>query len=153
MSVRETLGECSFFDQAVVEHGFTVSNRDYRLVASICGQSAAGQPVQEICTYTYLFKLCVEAHYASNVLPSATLADDVFVEYDRWKAAGEPDGFVWGVNWANAYPGLTYIESSERAATWTERLGLPMHEVAVETNVYTLTLVFHDVSVGVAPAE
>jgi hypothetical protein len=153
MSVRETLDEFSFFDQAVIEHGFTVSNRDYRLVASICGQPGPGQPVRELCTYTYLFKLCVEAHYESSVSASPGLADDVFLDLDRWKAAGEPDGFVWGVNWANAYPGLTYVEASGRAATWTDKLGLPMHEVVIETNSYTLDLVFHDVSVTVRPTE
>src|SRR5688572_3649095 len=121
MSVRETLDEYSFFDQAVTEHGFTVSNRDYRLVASICGQPGPGQPVQDLFTYTYLFKLCVEANYVSAVSPSATLADDVFVDYERWKAAGQPDGFVWGVNSADAYPGLTYVETSGRAATWTNK--------------------------------
>jgi hypothetical protein len=153
MTVRETLEAYSFFDQAILEHGFTVSNRDYRLVASICGQPGPRQPVRELCTYTYLFKLCVEARYASAVPPSGILADDVFVDYDRWKTAGEPDGFVWGVNWALAYPGLRYAESSESAATWTERLGLSMHEVAIETNTYTLVLVFHDVAVTVSPAE
>ena len=79
MSIRETLDESSFFDQAVVEHGFTPSNRDYRLAASICGQSEVRKAVKELHTYSHLFKLCVEAHDASNVSPSAISTDDVFL--------------------------------------------------------------------------
>jgi hypothetical protein len=72
---------------------------------------------------------------------------DVFVDYAEWEAAGEPEGFVWGVGWSTAYPGLTYIDESPRAREWSERLGKPMHEVSIETEVFKLHLVFHDFTV------
>lgn len=151
MSVRETLEQYDFFDQAIVEHGFTRSNRDYRLIAKIHGQPAAELPVQHLSTYTFLFRGCVEAHYASAVPPAGFSMDDIFIDYDRWQAAGHPHGFVWGVNWADAYPGLRYVEASPKAATWAERLSLAMHEVTIETNTYTLRLIFHDVTVTASP--
>ena len=155
MSVRETLERYSILDEAVAEHGFTRYNRDYRLVASIHRPSHQRQPGQgqDLCTYTFLFRGCVEAHYVSAVVPAGFSMDDVLIEYERWRAAGEPEGFVWGVNRADAYPGLTYVDRSAKAAGWSERLGLPMHEVTIETNTYALRLVFHDVTVTVTPAE
>ncbi len=72
--------------------------------------------------------------------------------YD-WDQDGEPEGydssvFVWGVRWAGAYPGLTYLERSATANGWSERLGRPMHEIRIETNVFSLNLVFHDVVIA-----
>ena len=64
---------------------------------------------------------------------------------------GEPEGFVWGVNWADAYSGLAYVDESATAASWSDKLGFLMHEVVIETNTYTLALVFHDVAVIVTP--
>ncbi len=54
-----------------------------------------------------------------------------------------PAGFMWGVKSAEAYPGWTYVADSERAAIWSKKMGLPMHEIVIETNVYKLSLVFH----------
>src|SRR5262245_44700206 len=65
MSVRETLEEFSFFDQAIVEHGFTRYNRDYRLVAEIFGVTEDGTRSRLYSTYAFLFRGCVEAVYAS----------------------------------------------------------------------------------------
>jgi len=153
VSVPETLARYDFFDDAVVEHGFTRYNRDYRLVAEIYGQPAAGEPVRHLATYTFLFRGCVEAHYASVVPPAAFSLDDRLIDYDRWVAGGwEPgDAFVWGAG-ADAYPGLRYVADSPKAATWAERLALPMHEVVIETSAYTLSLVFHDVVVAESAA-
>ena len=55
---------------------------------------------------------------------------------------------MWGVNHADAYPGLSYVRvHSQLAASWTERLGNEMHEVAVETNAFVLRLVCSDLRV------
>jgi hypothetical protein len=152
MLVRETLARYDFFDQEIVEHGFTRYNRDYRVVAEMYGEAGAGRPIQHLTTYTFLFRGCVEADYVSVVPPGGFSMDDVFIDYDRWVTAGTPDGFVWGVNSATAYPGLHYVEDSSRAAAWANRLRLSMHEVAIKTNTYVLTLVFHDVTVVDSPA-
>jgi hypothetical protein len=69
---------------------------------------------------------------------------DVFIDHAEWVAAGEPDGFVWGACWSTAYPGLSYVEDSVRARQWSERLGVPMHEVVMETEAFQLRVVFHD---------
>jgi hypothetical protein len=72
--------------------------------------------------------------------------DDGFTDHDSWQAAGMPEGF-WGAQPADTYPGLSYVADSPRAALWTERLKREMHEVAVETNKFTLHLVCHDLRV------
>jgi hypothetical protein len=72
-------------------------------------------------------------------LPHGTIRD-----YAAWETAGEPEAFVWGVQWSMAYPGLTYDEESADAATWAQRLGRDKHTVTVETEAYQLTLIFHD---------
>jgi hypothetical protein len=57
----------------------------------------------------------------------------------------EPDGFIWGVRFAEAYPGMEYLETGERAAYWSGLMGRKMHEITVETNACLLRLVFADV--------
>jgi hypothetical protein len=69
--------------------------------------------------------------------------DDVFIDYAAWERAGNPGGYVWGTNWSLAYPGLEIIEPSAKAADWERRLGAPMYEVALKTERFWLTLIFH----------
>ena len=52
-----------------------------------------------------------------------------------------------GVGYADAYRGLSYVADSERAARWTEKVGRAMHEIQIETNVYILEIVCHDLRV------
>lgn len=148
-AVRATLDEYSFFDDAITDHGFTQYNRDYRLVAEIYS-ARRGRGTELEAIYTFLFRGCVEAHYRSEV-PIGFSMDEVLLDLDRANAAGDP-GFVWGVNHAVAYPGLTYIGESARTREWESRLGILMHEVLIETNTYSLRLVFHDVTVAVEDA-
>lgn len=68
---------------------------------------------------------------------------DVYTDYAAWQKAGEPDGYVWGVNWSLAYPGLVAHKSSERAITWTRRVGHPMFEASLTTNQFALSVIFH----------
>lgn len=73
---------------------------------------------------------------------------DVFTDYSAWKAAGEPEGYVWGVCDSEAYPGPTYLEDSKLAQEWTSRLGKLMHEVLIQSNAYNIRLVFHDLHIA-----
>jgi hypothetical protein len=73
--------------------------------------------------------------------------DDCLTDYATWKAAGEPDGYVWGTNWSLAYPGLDTPDDDPVAARWSQRLGKPMFFLALETDRFRLSLVFHDVRV------
>lgn len=143
MTAIETLETYPLFDVAVLHHGFAPYLRDYELLteADWIGD-AAGR-------YRYLFTHCVVADYETRIRDDVWPKSwgDVFTDYDRWLGAEEPDGFVWGTNWALAYPGWEHHADSERAQSWTERLGHEMHEVSVETNTYLLRLVFHEVRV------
>jgi len=143
--VKALLERHSFFDQPVVEHGSLPYNRDYRVVAEITGRRSPGAKVEILERYTLLFRGCVEIHYTTRVHDREL--DDIFIDRNRWEAAGQPKGFVWGVNWADAYPGARYVEDSQRAAAWQGRLDRPVHEVLIETNTYDLTLVFAELSV------
>jgi len=140
LELQNVLNEWNIFDRAITRHGFTPYNRDYRIEIAPEG---AGEGVE------YMFRGCVEAHYENRVVPTAYPAfmDDRFIDHHTWEAAGHPQGFVWSVNFAEAYPGWKYVENSERATSWSHKLGLPMHEVRIETNIYLLTLVFHDLTV------
>ncbi|MGC5054519.1 hypothetical protein ACLQ2S_24050 [Micromonospora sp. DT48] len=61
----------------------------------------------------------------------------------------ELDGYVWGVNWHNLYPGA--LQESPTARSWTQAIGLEFHEVRIETNAHELTLVFSDLQVSELP--
>jgi hypothetical protein len=56
-------------------------------------------------------------------------------------------GYVWGVNWQLLYPGAKLVPNSPDAARWARELGIPFHELRIETNGHNLTLVFSDLSV------
>ena len=141
MSVRATLEAHDLFDNTIYNHVFTDYMRDYQLLAYL--HVGAGSPG----TYTYLFQGCVEVVYESCLPTEAFSMDELFLDYQQWKSAGSPSGFVWGVKYATVYPGWKYVEPSPRAAQWTQRLKIPLHEVIVETNVYRLSLIFHDLIV------
>lgn len=145
--IREALD--AMFDMPLVRHGFTDYNRDYEIDWQI-PTNAAGPDAGRV--FTYRFRAYTEAHYDGWFHASMFPLDDVFIDYERWVAAGEPEGFVWGVKWADHYPGASYIDSSERAAAWSGTLSVPMHEVSVVTNTFTLSLVFHDLVVAPAAA-
>ena len=143
MTVLETLEEYPLFDVAVLHHGFVSHLRDYELLTETDWiGDAAGR-------YRYLFTHCVVANSETRVRDEVWTKswDDVFTHYERWLQAEEPDGFVWGTNWALAYPGWEYHADSEQARSWSERLGRKMHEVSIETNTYALRLIFHSVRI------
>ncbi len=143
MTVRERLEEFPIFDVAIFEHGFTRYLRDYELVTEAGWTGDLGGQ------YHYLFTHCVAFSYETRVRDDVwpNSWSDVFIDYQRWLEAGEPGGYVWGTNWALAYPGWEYIEDSEAAKGWSERLGKSMHEVLIETNAYAMRVVFHDVEI------
>lgn len=149
--ILEVLREWDFFDMPILRHGFRPNNRDYYLDVAVI------DPGKEERRFTIVFRACMECRYRC-VLPlvgeDRSILDDAFADVDRWEAADYPLGYVW-VDWAIAHPGLQLIDGSERAAEWSLRTRLPMHEIEIETNVYRLSLVFHDVVVEqpAAPGE
>jgi hypothetical protein len=149
LTVRQKLEAGPMFDSNIIEHHFALYMRDYNVLVETYTAVPTQQSSDADDRYLYRFTHCVMA-YCSTVIQDETWRvswDNVFTEYERWRQADEPPGFVWGVNYATAYPGLRYIDDSALAQRWTERLQRPMHEVVIETNVYNLQLVFHDVDI------
>lgn len=148
MTVKERLAEYGdFIDVGILSHGFAPHLRDYDVMfEALWGEKKWGDAKG---TYRLRFSHCPEATILTRV-PDAgwkRAREDVFIDYGQWVAAGEPDGFVWGVCWSMAYPGLNYIDDSLRARQWSERLERPMHEVTIETEAFQLRLVFHEFTV------
>lgn len=137
------------FDSGIVSHGFAPFLRDYDVVVDAPAAKPDGSGSYISGRYRYRFTHCVEA-VARTVLTAEDWRkswDDVLTDYGAWERAGSPEGYVWGVEWALAYPGMSYVGQSERARRWTEGVGREMHEVRIESNALDLTLVFHDLRV------
>jgi|SRR5215471_9959911 len=139
-SVKELLEREGFFDAAILRHGFTDYIRDYEIIVG--GRN--GPPNTDV--HKYQFVGCVEAHYETKLRQTFTqsLPDEFVFSGPDYPDKPDPDGFIWGVRFADVYPGLTYVENGERAAYWSQLVGHRMHEVAIETNCFHLRLVFAD---------
>jgi len=141
-TVKELLMREEFFDAAVLRHGFTDYMRDYELIIS--GRN--GPPNTDL--HKYQFIGCVEAQYQTNISPDGfvrSLSDQFVYAGPDYPGREEPDGFIWGVRYSNAYPGLKYIEEDKHTEYWSERLGRKMHEITLVTEAFTLRLVFADI--------
>jgi hypothetical protein len=150
LTVKELLEREDFLDAALLRHGFTDYMRDYEIIVS----GRDGPPRTDV--HRYLFIGCAEAVYQTAVSSEyfgPSLPDEFVLAGPDNPEEEIPDGFIWGVRWACAYPGLTYRRDGERARYWEGLLQRPMHEVFLETNAYSLLLVFADVRhsyIGVA---
>jgi hypothetical protein len=146
--VKDRIGQDDLvFDSAVVAHGFAPHLRDYEITVEVPAAKPDGSGESYIeGRYVYRFTHCVEAHCTTAVSDETWSLSwrDEFTDYARWKEAGAPEGYVWGTCFSDAYPGLSYVDGSTSAADWSRRLTQEMHEVALETNAFTLRLVFHD---------
>ena len=128
-------------DFGVMGHGWAMHGRDYLIVVQ---DMLGSNPGTHELTFTHCVRLDFETRVRDDVWPRSW--SDEFLEYQRWVAAGEPDGYVWGTNWSNAYPGLEARADSRAAAEWANRLGKDMSEATVETDRFHLRLIFHSVS-------
>jgi hypothetical protein len=133
------------FDSAIVRHGFAPYMRDYDLIVEVPAAKPDGIGSYIEGQYRYRFTHCVEAHVETTVTPDSWRRSwtDEFTNYAAWEQAGAPDGFVWGVEFANAYPGAALVVDSPRASAWSARLGRTMYEVQIETNAFVIQLVCH----------
>lgn len=133
LALRE--GGIPEYDFGVLAHGWLPHGRDYALTL----QSETG-------TYSILFthvvRLTIETRVRDDVWPRSW--DDVFLDYAR---SVDLDGYVWGTNWSLAYPGFDIPEVDGEAASWSERVGKPMHRASLETDRFLLSLIFHSVRV------
>ncbi len=150
-TVQEILKKESFFDAAIIRHGFTDYMRDYEIIVG----ARDGPPNTDL--HAYQFIGCVEAQYQTRVAPLVfvqSLPDEYVYSGPDYPSKEGPDGFIWGVRYSNAYPGLIYVENGDRAHYWSQLLKRKMHEVTVETEAFHLRLVFTEVRyhfLGVEP--
>ncbi|MDQ6886138.1 MAG: hypothetical protein M3068_02475 [Gemmatimonadota bacterium] len=143
MTVRRLLEEYPMRNVAVLEHRYASWMRDYEVeVEAAWSEEQQGR-------YLYRFRHCPVAHVVSRLGDDVWRQSwpDVYTDHGAWVEAGEPEGFVWGMRWSFAKPGLSHVETSEQAKAWSQRLGKTMHEVKIETDVYQLRLIFHSLIV------
>jgi hypothetical protein len=133
------------FDGAVVSHGFTSYMRDYDVTVEVPAANPDGSGSYIASRLRYRFTHCVEAHIETTVGPDVwrTSWSDEFIDHGSWTATGEPDGYVWGVEWSEAYPGPSRVADSPRARSWTNKLDQAMHEIRIQTNAFLIDLVCH----------
>ncbi|MBC3540839.1 hypothetical protein ACFSC6_22130 [Rufibacter sediminis] len=129
-----------FIDGAILSHGFLPYKRDYFFhIETLWREPLAGQ-------YLLVFRHCYEMNF-QIITGGETLLqswDDCFTNMEEYEKAGEPEGYVWGTNWANAYPGFSVLENSRRAQDWALKLSKPMQEVQLEAEIMKFNFVFFD---------
>jgi hypothetical protein len=146
--IRRALDEV--FDQALVFHAFADYMRDYDLYIYATSDPRTGIEPEHI---RYRFTHCVRATATTAVRHDVwprSLGDE-FTDHEEWLRFGAPEGFVWGVKWQGLYPGMRLMPESDETREWSSLLGLPFHEVLIETNGHNLTLVFSDLRVSTVP--
>lgn len=148
--IRALLAEV--YDHGLLHHAYTPYMRDYELVITASSDPRLGRPVTYL---SYLFVNCVEARTVSTVGPAVwrRSLDDELVHPDPERTY---DAFVWGVNWQELYPTFDLVDPSDRALRWTADLGIPFHQLQLESNGHEISLVFsglrvRDVGVGYTP--
>jgi len=133
-------GSLSQYDFGVLEHGFAPHGRDYRFVIQ---DSLCNDPGTFELTFTHVVNLKYETRVAEAVWPISWA--DEFTDYAKWKASGEPEGYVFGTDWSLAYPGISILLASPEAQDWSKRLQRPMYSASVETDRFCISLVFSGV--------
>lgn len=127
-------------DVAILSHGFTPYKRDYFFhIETLWNEPLAGQ-------YLVLFRHCYEFTYKA-IADGSTLSqswDDIFIDHDKHTKAGSPEGYVWGTNYMNSYPGFRLLDKSEKATEWSRNLNKNMKEVEVEAEIFKMNLIFHE---------
>lgn len=125
------------FDQSVQFHGFSDYMRDYDVIVVIDPDRATGRPVRYL---RYRFRHCVHADVTTRVRWDVwrRSLDDRLIDY---RNGVDLDGYVWGVQWQEIYPGMRLVQESAAAAEWSERIGVPMYEVHAELNAHEIRLV------------
>ena len=140
MDIEQKLGLIELLDIPILSHGFAPHMRDYQLV--IESATHKDGPGKFQITFTHCFDLKYKSAFDNDLLKRSW--SDKLIDYQQWQESGEQNGYVWGVNWANAYPGFELKKDSKLAQKWGNSLGNPMFEMKLETNVFNLSFVFHD---------
>ena len=133
------------FDQAVIFHGFADYMRDYDTFIYASADPRTGITPRHL---RYRFRHCVQATATTTVSPEIwkRSLDERLIDHEEGR---ELDGYLWGVKWQALYPGMKLVEGSAEAARWSRELGIPFHEVAIETNDHNISLVFSNLAVDI----
>ena len=138
LAVQQLMNDFDVFDSALLYHGYTTYMRDYELVL----ENHVG-PAQQ-GTYSYIFSHCAEANvhtgFSTDVYRSSL--DDRLLKMETER---EVNGFVWAANWALIENGWHLVTDSPKAILWSEGLGIDMHEVVIESQAHTITLIFSSI--------
>ena len=130
-------------DFAVLDHGFLQHGRDYSMVV----ESALGKdPGRHRFQFTHVVAMTYSTRISADLWQASW--NDLYVNFDEWEVAGMPAGVVWGTNWCLADPGIKAVEPSALAADWASKLEQPMYEMRLETDRFSLTLVFHSLRIA-----
>jgi hypothetical protein len=127
------------FDVAILRHGFSEYNRDYDFVFEADSTDDSGQ---FLLRFKHVYELSYLTSLTTDTLKIST--SDNFTDYKKWQETGDKEGFVWGVNYALAYPGFTILDNSFKADKWTKTLGFQMYNVILETETYKIDFVTSD---------
>lgn len=130
----EWLPECDF---AVLNHGFVTHGRDYQIIIQ---DGIGARPGTHSLTFTHVVRADCQTALSAEGWSGSW--DDVFLDYE---ASKDMDGYVWGTNWSLAYPGITAIIDDDEAEAWAQRVGHPMYAATLETDRFTLRLIFHSI--------
>jgi hypothetical protein len=146
-TIKDKLEAGPLFDSGIIEHHFTRYMRDYDLIIDVAATRPDRSGFYIEGRYRYRFTHCVVAQVTTAVSDESWRQSwtEEYTDYHAWERAGAPEGYVWGVEYMDAYPGLTYLQDSPLVQEWSRRLGRSMHEVLIKTNGHNIQLIFHDV--------
>jgi hypothetical protein len=143
MTEEEFLSSLSLddiYDVVIIAHGFKPYKREYYFQIETDWDDPQGG--QYLLTFTHCYELRYEI--AADVKILLQSWDDVFIDYEEHRKAGEPEGYVYGTNWSLAYPGFSLDKGSENGKRWSEKLNKSMQEATLETEIFKMNFVFHD---------
>jgi hypothetical protein len=127
------------FDVAILRHGFSKYNRDYDFLFEA---NTTDGSKQLLLRFKHVYELSYVTSLETETLKVST--NDNFTDYKKWQETGEKEGFVWGVNYALAYPGFNVLDNSVKADKWAKDLGFEMFNVTLETETYKIDFVTSD---------
>jgi hypothetical protein len=130
------------FDVAILRHGFSEYNRDYDFVFEVDSSADSGQ---FLLRFKHVYKLSYVTSLTTEALKVST--NDNFTDYKKWQETGEKEGFVWGVNYALAYPGFTMLDNYAKGRQLDQGFGFEMFNVTLETETYKIDFVTSDFEV------
>ena len=142
MTIKDKLEEFDLFDQSIIRHGSLDNVRDYEIIGYLCGADLDAE-VQ------YIFKGCIQADYKIKLADTKHFSmDDRLLDLQRQNEPDFPKAFIWGAG-VVVYPGWTLTQDTDELKQLEKNYGVTFSKISIDTNAYSLTLVFHDIETKV----